>query len=49
MATVDGGVLVGRVLRDQGVKYLFAINGGHTFPILANLRENGVQLIHMRH
>jgi acetolactate synthase-1/2/3 large subunit len=49
MATVDGGVLVGRVLREMKVQYLFAINGGHTFPILANLRENGVKLIHMRH
>ena len=49
MATMDGGALVGRVLKDQGVKYLFAINGGHTFPILANLRNNDVQLIHMRH
>lgn len=46
---VDGGALVGRVLRQQGVKYLFAINGGHTFPLLANLRNNGIRLIHMRH
>jgi acetolactate synthase I/II/III large subunit len=49
MATVDGGTLVGRVLKEQGVKYLFAINGGHTFPILANLRNNEIKLIHMRH
>jgi acetolactate synthase-1/2/3 large subunit len=49
MATVDGGALVGRVLREQQVQYLFAINGGHTFPILANLKDNGVRLIHMRH
>ena len=48
-ALLDGGSLVGRVLRDLGVRYLFAINGGHTFPILAALRENGVKLIHMRH
>lgn len=46
---VDGGALVGRVLKEQGVTHLFAINGGHTFPILANLRDNGIQLIHMRH
>src|SRR3990172_8435864 len=45
----DGGTLVGRVLKDQGVNYLFAINGGHTFPILANLRNNDIKLIHMRH
>lgn len=49
MASIDGGALVGRILKEQNVKYLFAINGGHTFPILANLRNNGVQLIHMRH
>ena len=48
-ALVDGGVLVGRVLRELGVRYVFAVNGGHTWPILAALRENGVQLIHMRH
>ena len=48
-ALVDGGAVVGRILRDLGVRYLFAINGGHTFPILATLRENGVKLIHMRH
>ena len=49
MALIDGGALVGRILNQQKVKYLFAINGGHTFPILAHLRDNGVQLIHMRH
>ena len=31
------------------MKYLFAVNGGHTWPILAVLREHGVKLIHMRH
>jgi acetolactate synthase-1/2/3 large subunit len=46
---VDGGALVARVLRSQGVKYLFAVNGGHTWPILAALRDYGITLIHMRH
>jgi len=49
MAELDGGALVSRVLAEQGVTHLFAINGGHTFPILAHLRDNGVKLIHMRH
>ncbi|MGH7896452.1 MAG: thiamine pyrophosphate-binding protein [Candidatus Binatia bacterium] len=48
-AHVDGGELVARVLEAQQVKYLFAINGGHTFPILAALRDHGIKLIHMRH
>jgi acetolactate synthase-1/2/3 large subunit len=46
---VDGGTLVSRVLQAQGVKVLFTVNGGHIWPILATLREHGVQLIHMRH
>ena len=49
MAVVDGGTLIGRVLAEQKVKYLFSINGGHLFPILANLRNNDIKLIHMRH
>ncbi len=49
LAEVDGGALVSRTLAAQGVRYLFAINGGHTFPILATLRENDIKLIHMRH
>lgn len=48
-ALVDGGTIVGRELQACGVDYLFAINGGHTFPILAALRAHGVKLIHMRH
>ena len=46
---IDGGALVARVLQSQGVKYLFAVNGGHTWPILAALRDHGIKLIHMRH
>jgi acetolactate synthase I/II/III large subunit len=46
---IDGGGLVARVLQSQGVKYLFAVNGGHIWPILAALRNNGIKLIHMRH
>ena len=46
---VDGGALVGRILGEQDVRFLFAVNGGHTWPILAHLRAHGVQMIHMRH
>jgi acetolactate synthase-1/2/3 large subunit len=49
VAQVDGGVLIGRILKEQNVKYLFSVNGGHIFPILANIREHGIKLIHMRH
>ncbi len=46
---IDGGALIARVLQSQGVKHLFAVNGGHTWPILAALRGCGIKLIHMRH
>ena len=49
MATVESGELVVRVLADHDVRYLFCVNGGHIFPILAHLKEHGIQLIHMRH
>jgi acetolactate synthase-1/2/3 large subunit len=49
MAVVDGGTLVGRVLQEQKISYVFTINGGHVFPILANLGNHGVKMIHMRH
>src|SRR6059036_3259897 len=48
-ARADGGALVARVLGAAGVRHLFTVNGGHIWPILAHLREHGVQMIHMRH
>jgi acetolactate synthase I/II/III large subunit len=49
MAKADGGELVARILRENRARYCFAINGGHLFPILAQLRNHEIRLIHMRH
>jgi len=49
MAKADGGELIARVMRENRVRYCFAINGGHLFPILAQLRAHEIKLIHMRH
>ncbi|HUY28700.1 MAG TPA: thiamine pyrophosphate-binding protein [Candidatus Binataceae bacterium] len=49
MAKLDGGELIARVMRENRVRYCFAINGGHLFPILAQLRNHDIKLIHMRH
>jgi acetolactate synthase-1/2/3 large subunit len=48
-ARLDGGALVGRILGEQRVRYLFTVNGGHIWPILSHLREHDVAMIHMRH
>jgi acetolactate synthase I/II/III large subunit len=49
MAKVDGGVLICNILKEQNVKYVFAIGGGHVFPVISHLEENNIKLIHMRH
>src|SRR5438270_6430367 len=49
MAKADGGELVARIMRENRTRYCFAINGGHLFPILAQLRDHDIKLIHMRH
>jgi acetolactate synthase-1/2/3 large subunit len=46
---VDGGAIVARTLRAEGVDVCFALNGGHIWPILRHLRDNGIRMIHMRH
>ncbi|HZP44154.1 MAG TPA: thiamine pyrophosphate-binding protein [Candidatus Binataceae bacterium] len=49
MGKADGGELVARIMRENRTRYCFAINGGHLFPILAQLRSHEIKLIHMRH
>ncbi|MBV8056094.1 MAG: thiamine pyrophosphate-binding protein [Deltaproteobacteria bacterium] len=49
MAKADGGELIARIMRENRTRYCFAINGGHLFPILAQLRNHEIKLIHMRH
>lgn len=49
MGKVDGGALIGRILKEQNVKYVFAIGGGHVLPIINHFKENDIELIHVRH
>ena len=42
MAKVDGGELVARIIQENKARYCFAINGGHLFPILAQLRSHSL-------
>src|ERR1039457_6869740 len=49
MAKVDGGELVARIIQENKARYCFSINGGHLFPILAQLRSHEIKLVHMRH
>ena len=49
MAEIDGGSLVGKALKAEGVKYLFGLWGGHIAPIMAGSNREGIKIIDVRH
>ncbi|MDR0570786.1 MAG: thiamine pyrophosphate-binding protein [Clostridiales Family XIII bacterium] len=46
---LTGGQLVARQLKKEGVKTVFALSGGHIMPIMYGLREEGIEVISVRH
>src|SRR5256714_15427072 len=48
-ASVHGGRLVARRLRAAGVSKLFTLSGGHLFSIFDGCREEGIDLVDVRH
>jgi thiamine pyrophosphate-dependent acetolactate synthase large subunit-like protein len=46
---LHGGKLVARALRERGVTKLFTLSGGHLFSIYDGCREQGIELIDVRH
>src|SRR5512147_2920374 len=49
MASLTGGQLVAKMLKAEGVSYLFTLSGLHIAPIYAGCVDEGIQLIDMRH
>ena len=46
---MDGGALVARTLREQGVTTIFALPGGHTLPFLDACLDEEIRVIDTRH
>jgi acetolactate synthase-1/2/3 large subunit len=46
---IHGGRLVAQRLRAHGVRHLFTLSGGHLFSIYDGCREEGIELIDVRH
>ena len=44
-----GGRIVAKVLKSRGVTHLFTLSGGHLFSIYDGCREEGIELIDVRH
>ncbi|RJP67867.1 MAG: thiamine pyrophosphate-binding protein [Candidatus Abyssobacteria bacterium SURF_17] len=49
MAKISGGALAAQVIKNDGIKYLFGLVGGHIYPIMENCVELGIGVIDVRH
>ncbi len=49
MAEIDGGRLVAKVLKQEGVECIFALCGGHIDPIFQGCKDEGIRIIDTRH
>ena len=47
--TLHGGRLVAKRLRAAGVSKLFTLSGGHLFSIYDGCREEGIDIVDVRH
>src|SRR6195952_3816963 len=47
--TLHGGRLIARRLREYGVSKLFTLSGGHLFSIYDGCREEGIDIVDVRH
>lgn len=46
---MNGGERIARVLRAQGVEFLFTLCGGHISPILKGAKDAGIRVVDVRH
>ena len=46
---VHGGRIVAQAMRSRGVGHLFTLSGGHLFSIFDGCREEGIELVDVRH
>ncbi|MDD5094865.1 MAG: thiamine pyrophosphate-binding protein [Dehalococcoidia bacterium] len=47
--SMHGGRIVGRILKEHGIKYAFGVHGGHVWPFETGFYEFGIERIHLRH
>ena len=49
MAEISGGEAFGRALKQEGVEYIFTLNGGHIYTLYEGCEDNGIKVIDFRH
>ncbi|UCD81594.1 MAG: hypothetical protein JSW26_09285 [Desulfobacterales bacterium] len=45
---INAGDIIGQVLREQGLRFLFTLCGGHISPILTGANKEGIRIIDVR-
>jgi acetolactate synthase-1/2/3 large subunit len=48
MSQRDGGSIIGEVLAEHGVQFLFTLCGGHISPILVGAKQRGIKVVDVR-
>lgn len=49
MAEIDGGHIFAKALKQEGVKYVFTLNGGHIYNLYEGCADEGIEIIDFRH
>jgi acetolactate synthase-1/2/3 large subunit len=49
MSKLTGGALAAQVMKNDGIKHLFGLVGGHVYPIFESCVEMGIRVIDVRH
>ncbi|ETW95599.1 MAG: hypothetical protein ETSY1_29950 [Candidatus Entotheonella factor] len=49
MAEVSGGLLFAKALKQEGVEYVFTLNGGHIYNLYEGCAAEGIKIIDFRH
>lgn len=49
MRETYGGEIIGKVLKEEGIKYFFGVQGAHMWGLLLGICEQDIKMIHMRH
>ena len=49
MAEIDGGHLFAKALKQEGVEYVFTLNGGHIYNLYEGCVDEGIKVVDFRH
>ena len=49
MGEIDGGRLFGKAMKQEGVEYIFTLNGGHIYNLYEGCVAEGIKIIDFRH